>query len=222
MRIRSCFARIGVGIAAFMALGQLSVAHADLLVGHSTTSPPPAFYEFCRSFPEECQPRNVRTAPVVLNDLKLAQLRQVNQSVNRRIRQVTDMVNHGREDYWTLPLDGAGDCEDIALLKRQHLIAMGWPSSALLMTVVRDHRGEGHAVLSVQTDHGSFILDNKTSSIRRWTNTPYSYYAKQSTENPMRWVVINNRSAGIADVALHRQQRPATLFGSTTPGTSLR
>lgn len=222
MGIRSYCTGIGAGIAAFMALGQISSAQADLLVGRGSASPPPAFHEFCRSFPEECQPRNVRSTPVALDNTKLAQLRQVNQSVNRSIRQVTDLVNYGREDHWTLPLNGVGDCEDIALLKRQRLIAMGWPSSALLMTVVRDRRGEGHAVLSVQTDRGSFILDNKTSSIRLWTNTPYTYYAMQAPENPKRWVAINNNSVGVARVAGHRHERTATLFRSTMPGRSLR
>jgi len=222
MGIRSFCAGIGVAIAALVAPAQMSVAHADLLVGRGTALPPPAFHEFCRSYPEECRPRNVSSSPVTLDNLKIAQLRQVNQSVNRSIRQVSDLINHGREDYWTLPLSGTGDCEDIALLKRQRLIAMGWPSSALLITIVRDRRGEGHAVLSVQTDQGSFILDNKASSIRRWTNTPYSYYAKQSPENPMRWVAITNTSAGVAQVAIHRQQRTATLFRSTMPGRSLR
>ena len=222
MRIRSCCTGIGVGLAALMTLGSSSFAHADLLVGSGSVSPPPAFHEFCRTFPEECQPRNVRSTPVPLDSVKLAQLRLVNGSVNQSIRQVRDLIKHGREDYWTLPLDGAGDCEDIALLKRQRLIALGWPSSALLMTVVRDRRGEGHAVLSVQTDHGSFILDNTTSSIRRWTNTPYVYYAKQSPENPRRWVAISNGSSGVAQVARHRQERTATLFRSSMPGRSLR
>ncbi len=48
--------------------------------------------------------------------------------------------------------DGYGDCEDYALLKRKMLMQAGWPREALLMTVVRDKKGEGHAVLTVKTD----------------------------------------------------------------------
>ena len=41
------------------------------------------------------------------------------------------------------------------------LIQAGWPRQALLITVVRDKKGEGHAVLTVKTDKGEFILDNQ-------------------------------------------------------------
>ena len=41
------------------------------------------------------------------------------------------------------------------------LIQAGWPREALLITVVRDKKGEGHAVLTVKTDKGEFILDNQ-------------------------------------------------------------
>ncbi len=58
----------------------------------------------------------------------------------------------------------AGDCEDIALLKRRDLIEKGWPVGALLMTVVRQANGEGHAVLTVLTDRGDLVLDNLKSS----------------------------------------------------------
>ena len=37
----------------------------------------------------------------------------------------------------------------------------GWPESKLLITVVRDENNEGHAVLTVRTDEGDFILDNR-------------------------------------------------------------
>ena len=37
----------------------------------------------------------------------------------------------------------------------------GWPRAALLVTVVREKNGNGHAVLTVKTDKGEFILDNQ-------------------------------------------------------------
>ena len=47
------------------------------------------------------------------------------------------------------------------LLKRRMLMQAGWPREALLITVVRDKKGDGHAVLTVKTDKGEFILDNQ-------------------------------------------------------------
>ena len=64
-----------------------------------------------------------------------------------------------------LPTDGYGDCEDYVLLKRKMLIDAGWPREALLITVVRDRKGEGHAVLTVKTDKGELVLDNQNENV---------------------------------------------------------
>ena len=77
---------------------------------------------------------------------------------------MTDMDHWGVVERWNYPDDGYGDCEDYALLKRRMLIEAGWPREALLMTVVRDKRGDGHAVLTVKTDKGEFILDNQNEN----------------------------------------------------------
>jgi predicted transglutaminase-like cysteine proteinase len=76
-------------------------------------------------------------------------------------------------EYWTLPRT-RGDCEDYALLKRHTLLEKGWPVSAVLMTVVRDEKGEGHAVLTARTVQGDFILDNKVERCGR-EPTPYQF-----------------------------------------------
>ncbi len=61
------------------------------------------------------------------------------------------------------------------LLKRRTLIQHGFPESTLLITVVRDENNEGHAVLTVRTDQGDFILDNKRRDVVRWADTPYTF-----------------------------------------------
>ena len=71
-----------------------------------------------------------------------------------------------------LPTD-RGDCEDYALLKQKLLIERGWPSSSLLMTVVRDEKGEGHAVLTARTSQGDFVLDNKVEAVKLWNRSGY-------------------------------------------------
>ena len=102
------------------------------------------------------------------------------------------MDHYGIGEYWTLPTDGKGDCEDYALLKRHELIRLGWPSSALLMTVVMDEIFEGHAVLTVRTTAGDFILDNKVNDVRLCSNTSYQYLLRQSYSNPQAWVFLNS------------------------------
>ena len=53
-----------------------------------------------------------------------------------------------------------GDCEDYALAKRSALLQAGWPKDKLGLCVCYTQSGEGHCVLWVDTDKGSFILDN--------------------------------------------------------------
>ncbi len=54
------------------------------------------------------------------------------------------------------------------------------------MTIVRDLNGEGHAVLTVKTDHGDFVLDNLSDEIRPWTATGYQFYKRQAQDDPER------------------------------------
>ena len=65
-----------------------------------------------------------------------------------------------------------GDCEDFQLLKRRMLVERGLSRRAMRMTVVIDELGEGHAVLTVRTDRGDYILDNKTSGGVAWPIRP--------------------------------------------------
>jgi predicted transglutaminase-like cysteine proteinase len=40
-----------------------------------------------------------------------------------------------------------------------------------LMTIVRDLNGQGHAILTVKTDRGDFVLDNLSADVRPWSAT---------------------------------------------------
>jgi predicted transglutaminase-like cysteine proteinase len=75
-----------------------------------------------------------------------------------------------------------------ALYKRKLLIERGFPRQALLMTIVRDLDGEGHAILTVKTDHGEFVLDNLTDEIRPWNATGYTYVKRQAQYDPNIWL----------------------------------
>jgi predicted transglutaminase-like cysteine proteinase len=156
--------------------------------------PPHGFVRFCEATPRECasdhRPENRFNASAE----RLRQLDDVNRAVNKAIAPATDLEIYGVNEYWTLPRR-KGDCEDYALLKRHDLIKMGWPVSALLMTVVRDEKGEGHAVLTARTMQGDFILDNKAEDVRLWSQTPYQYVMRQSYINPRVWVALDTRQA---------------------------
>jgi predicted transglutaminase-like cysteine proteinase len=119
----------------------------------------------------------------------LAELKEVNVSVNDAVAPVTDLDLYGKVEVWTYPVK-EGDCEDYVLLKRRILIERGWPESTLLITVVRDENNEGHAVLTVRTDRGDFVLDNKQRDVMAWADTPYTYVKQQSARNPLVWTSL--------------------------------
>ena len=101
-------------------------------------------------------------------------------------------------ERWSYPDDGYGDCEDYVLLKRRMLIMSGWPREALLVTVVRDKKDEGHAVLTVTTDKGDYILDNQNKDILLWSKTGYRFVKRQSQSNSNVWVSLSNPWPAIA------------------------
>jgi predicted transglutaminase-like cysteine proteinase len=90
---------------------------------------------------------------------------RINTWVNRTIKPLTDIEHWGVVDRWSYPDDGYADCEDYVLLKRRMLMQSGWPRETLLVTVVRSDKDEGHAVLTVTTDKGDYILDNQAERL---------------------------------------------------------
>jgi predicted transglutaminase-like cysteine proteinase len=120
------------------------------------------------------------------------QLTFINDWVNQTIKPMTDLNHYGVIEKWTYPDDGYGDCEDYVLLKRRMLMQAGWPREALLITVVRDKNGDGHAVLTVKSDRGEFILDNQVSDIVLWSDTGYRFVKRQSQSDPNVWVSLGD------------------------------
>ncbi|MGX1305552.1 putative transglutaminase-like cysteine proteinase [Amorphus suaedae] len=167
-----------------------SLAEANRFMPLATeTEAPDGFVDFCTRFPVDCQESGEPARAVVLTRDRWVELVETNRSVNRTVSPTTDQEFYGREEFWTFP-QTAGDCEDYVLLKRHKLIGKGWPSSVLLITVVRDENGEGHAVLTVGTDRGDLILDNRTDVILPWNNRPYTYVKRQRIRNPRAWVRV--------------------------------
>ena len=156
------------------------------------TQPPYGFVNMCERMPQECAMGLQEEQRFLASPARLAELDAVNRAVNHEIEPVTDIELYGVTDYWTIPTT-KGDCEDYVLLKRKRLMALGWPASALLITVVRDERGEGHAVLTARTMQGDFILDNKTDEIKVWHRTRYDFVMRQSYLNPRVWMSLDPR-----------------------------
>jgi predicted transglutaminase-like cysteine proteinase len=159
--------------------------------------PPHGFVRFCESSPKECTPEQRKETRFDASAERLRELDDVNRAINQSVTPATDLEIYGVNEYWTLPRT-KGDCEDYALLKRHLLIKKGWPVSSLLLTVVRDEKGEGHAVLTARTVQGDFVLDNKIEDVRFWNQTPYQFVMRQSYLNPRVWVALDTRQSPLA------------------------
>lgn len=152
--------------------------------------PPYGFVRFCETSPKSCLPSGLVDARFQPTPERLSELDEVNRSINHAIAPATDMEIYGVSEYWTLPKD-RGDCEDYALLKQKLLIQRGWPTSSVLLTVVKDDKGEGHAVLTARTSQGDFILDNKSDEVRVWYQSGYEFVMRQSFIDPRVWVGLD-------------------------------
>ncbi len=163
---------------------------ASMITG-SVTSQPIGHYQFCRELPGECHSTRSNMAAPKVTAAGWKTVRDVNRMVNTEITPVTDEELYGQEEKWAYPTT-AGDCEDFALLKRRILMQRGFPEASLLITVVRKPDGEGHAVLTLRTASGDFILDNLEDEVKPWYATPYRYLKRQATFDSGRWVSIEN------------------------------
>src|SRR5215204_1576638 len=187
-----------LGACCLLVLGALDTASAmsaerALFVSMGgTTRAPVGWLEFCSENPRECVSGSGLARDAVLSTRTWKELVRINRMVNDGITPMTDLDHYGVVEKWAYPDDGYGDCEDYVLLKQRLLVEAGWPRQALLITVVRDEKGDGHAVLTVKTDRGEFILDNQNHDILLWSETSYRYVKRQSQGDPNVWVSLGD------------------------------
>jgi len=171
------------------------------------TSIPIGWKLFCSEQPDECVPAGAGAQSVKLDPYAWRQLVSINTLVNNGIEGIADTDHYdlrqrGIPNWWTYPDDGKGNCNDYVLLKRRLLIEAGWPKAALLMTVVLDHHGDGHLILTVKTNAGDLILDNLNTEIVRWNETGYTFLKRQSPANPNIWLAIDTKLAANGSASL--------------------
>jgi predicted transglutaminase-like cysteine proteinase len=182
-------ALFGVAFANMVEASENAAPMASYAAVGRSTSVPYGWVDFCGRRPEECSLGKLSPVDVRLTKKTWAALQHVNKRANDAIEPITNLEHWGTMvDHWDYPIDGKGDCKVYALYKRKLLIEQGFPRQALLMTIVRDLEGEGHAILTVKTDHGEFVLDNLSDEIRPWDATGYSYVKRQSQDDPNVWL----------------------------------
>jgi predicted transglutaminase-like cysteine proteinase len=179
-------------------IAQTAMAYEGTLSPFMTTrgktAQPIGHHDFCLRYPAECDIHSARAARMKLTPARWNELVDVDNTVNTTITPATDEEVYGRQEYWAYPTT-RGDCEDLVLLKRRMLLQKGWPVGTLLITVVRQANGDGHAVLTVLTDRGDLVLDNLDPHILVWSETAYQYVKRQSQFDTGAWVAVDDGRA---------------------------
>jgi len=168
-----------------------------------TARAPIGWVEFCAENAADCKGGSTQARDIVMTQTAWKDLTRVNHWVNENVKPMTDMEHWGVVEKWSYPTDGYGDCEDYVLMKRKMLIDAGWPREALLVTVVRDRKGEGHAVLTVKSDKGEFVLDNQNEDVVAWTDTGYRFVKRQSQTDPNVWVSLGDNRPAVVTATSH-------------------
>lgn len=190
-----------IGMAMFFAMpgqaGEVDFGNPAFAPVGGQTSVPIGASVFCKANRGDCAVNRTVVEAMPLDERRWAELVDTNNLINSAIVPVTDADYYRADEVWAYPTDGYGDCEDYALAKRRALIALGWHPSTLLMTVVREQDGDGHAVLMVRTDRGDLVLDNQDGRVLLWNQTPYQYLKRQSQADASRWIDLVDDRAGL-------------------------
>jgi predicted transglutaminase-like cysteine proteinase len=152
--------------------------------------PPSGYIGFCQRFPDQCTAPADAPRQVHMTETLRHTLEGVNIAFNQAFVAEDDITHYGKEEYWNIPTDGYGDCEDYVLAKRQVLIHLGLPEPALRIAVVLTPSFVRHAVLTVVTDEGNFVLDNLHDEIVAWDKTDYLFLERQDPASVTGWVSL--------------------------------
>ncbi len=156
----------------------------------SPEKPPSGFVAFCARNIADCRAPSDAPETVTLTEDTWAKLEEVNLTVNQAIQPLDDSVHYGTVEYWTVPSDGYGDCDDYVLAKRKMLMLLGIPEPALRIAVVLTRSRVRHAVLTVVTDRGDYVLDNRRSEILPRSKTDYTWVERQDPASSTGWISL--------------------------------
>ena len=95
---------------------------------------------------------------------KPSQIAYVQTAIHRAIQWRSDATQWGQHDYWASAWEtlskGAGDAEDLAILKMQALRSLGFNPNDLFITMGRDSVAGPVTLLIVRLDSGYYMLND--------------------------------------------------------------
>lgn len=176
------------------ALAQTRYGRLDELRTGRVVAGPAGWLNWCMADPGRCAP--ARQAETLASTASLlALLERVQREVNAAIEPRPEPP--GR-DLWRADA-AAGDCEDYALAKRARLQAAGLPAGAVRLATAALPRGELHAVLTVETDRGTLVLDNLARGVVPIRALDYAWLRVEGTQGSLAWLQLDGSAAGRSD-----------------------
>lgn len=166
--------------------------------------------------PKAIVPAVAEKPAALIGDPPQALLDAVNRRVNGMVRQQSDWATYQVEELWNRPIVKggflAGDCEDIAIEKRQELIEAGVDPKRMFFAVVYRRDVGLHVLLMVSTERGDLALDSRSPWIEPWNKVPYVWVKRQLAENPREWVMVLPAGATPAAAPLRVADASAELM----------
>jgi predicted transglutaminase-like cysteine proteinase len=157
-------------------------------------------YEACATDASACPSAAARAWLQFLATLADRPLLERVDAINRyanRWPYRSDREVWGRSDHWATPLEflgRSGDCEDYAIFKYVSLRRLGVPATAMHLVVLQDTaRDLAHAVLTVDVDGTTYVLDNLGDGLVQPAALPH-YVLYYSVNEVGRWVHVGERA----------------------------
>ena len=164
----------------------LALILASPAAAHVPARTPIAWTVFCHYHPAQCDYHPDLRPPGMTHAEMRRQLEAVRAAVNASILPRHDAPHR---DVWSLH-PRAGDCDDVAVSARADLLALGWPSDALRLAVVRTRDGRGHLVLLARVGGADLVIDNALGRVLPMGRTGYRLIRAQ--DGAGGWVEAGN------------------------------
>lgn len=144
------------------------------------TFPPVTYLSFVKNlknWPSEGGPIYI----MALTENVKAALAEVHAHVNKEIHYEKEAIDNWKIHKLGDPGIHIGDCDDYAVTKQYLLLKEHhFPKSALRLVYCKRHMGlQHHLVLAVDTNRGTFILDNISHIVAPWVWFPYRWISRE-------------------------------------------
>lgn len=115
---------------------------------------------------------------VVLTEQRIKELRAVVNEIHDESIYTTDMEQFGVPEFWEYDPGTRKDCEDYDRKMMLRLRELGWNQRAMGRVCCRIYANDPdsyHAVLLINTDQGSYVVDNNSRRIIPFDKCTYTW-----------------------------------------------